>query len=101
MQTALIIKHAIIIKTTIKSERKFLNRSILKIKRMSEFIDLQCGLTNDHIIEQPIGLSCGHCICKKCVPKQSKIRCKICGIETNKHYLETYMKIFYLNYLII
>jgi hypothetical protein len=58
---------------------------------MSEKIDLQCGLTNAHIVEQPIGLSCGHYICKNCVPKQSKIKCKIWSIKTNKHYLKTDM----------
>ena len=26
---------------------------------MSEFSDLQCGLTNDHIVREPISLGCG------------------------------------------
>lgn len=56
---------------------------------MSEFIDLQCGLTNDHIVEQPIGLLCGHYICENCVPDQSKIKCKICSGETEKYNLKT------------
>ena len=55
---------------------------------MSEFSDLQCGLTNDHIVREPISLTCGHCICKKCVSDQDKIQCRICNWETNKCKLE-------------
>ena len=55
---------------------------------MSELNDLQCGLSNDHVVKEPISLSCGHCICKQCVPDQSKIKCNICSIETDKSKLE-------------
>ena len=56
---------------------------------MSEsFGDLQCGLTNDHVLKEPINLSCGHCICKKCVPDQTVIICKICKAETNRSELK-------------
>ena len=51
---------------------------------MSEFSDLQCGLTNDHIVREPISLTCGHCICKKCVNDRAKIICRICSEETDK-----------------
>ena len=51
---------------------------------MSEFRDLKCCLSNDHVVKEPIRLSCGHSICKKCVPDQSKIKCKICSVETDK-----------------
>ena len=54
---------------------------------MSELLteeDLNCGLTNDHIVKEPIRLSCRHSICFPCVPDQDKIKCKICSIETDK-----------------
>ena len=47
---------------------------------MSElFKELYCGLTNNYLT-----LSCGHSICKQCVPDQVKIKCKIRTIETDK-----------------
>ena len=58
---------------------------------MSEiFSELYCGLTNDHVLKEPINLSCGHSICKQCVPNscQAKIKCKICRIETEKSILK-------------
>ena len=56
---------------------------------MSVFLrELYCGLTNDHIVKEPICLICGHCICKHCVPDEAKIKCKICNTETNKSKLE-------------
>ena len=56
---------------------------------MSDLLrELYCGLTNDHVVKEPISLSCGHCICKKCVPDQVKIKCKICSIETDKSNLQ-------------
>lgn len=40
-----------------------------------------CALANDnHFIENPVTLSCGHSICKRCVPKKIEdLLCKICG----------------------
>ena len=56
---------------------------------MSEiFCELYCGLTNDHIVKEPISLLCGHSICKQCVPDQAKIKCVICSTETDKHNLQ-------------
>ena len=56
---------------------------------MSELIrELYCALTNDHIVKEPISLSCGHCICTQCVPDKVKIKCKICSEETDKSKLE-------------
>ena len=56
---------------------------------MSElFNDLQCGLTNDHVVKEPNSLSCGHCICKMCVPDKTIIICKICNAETNRSELK-------------
>ena len=50
---------------------------------MSEFLrDLYCGLSNDHIVKEPITLTCGHSICKQCVHDQVKIKCKICSEES-------------------
>ena len=56
---------------------------------MSEiFNQLYCGLTNDHIVREPISLSCGHCVCKTpCLTDQSRIKCKICTIETDESEL--------------
>ena len=50
---------------------------------MSEILkQLYCGLTNDHIVREPISLSCGHCVCKTpCLTDQSRIKCKICNLE--------------------
>ena len=31
------------------------------------FRELCCGLTNDHVVKEPISLSCGHSICKQSV----------------------------------
>ena len=56
---------------------------------MSELLkELYCGLTNNHVVKEPISLSCGHSICKQCVPDQVKIQCKICSEETNKSRLK-------------
>ena len=67
----------------------FLNKK----NRISEFNDLKCGITDDHIVREPISLSCGHCICKNCVPdiQEANINCKICSVET----------VAYLDYLMI
>lgn len=57
---------------------------------------LQCGLSNDdHILMQPVSLSCGHSVCKKCIPlnfnydgvetgcgtihNEQINKCKLCG----------------------
>ena len=56
---------------------------------MSEILsELYCGLKNDHVVKEPISLSCGHCICKQCVHDQVKIKCKICSVETIKSKLK-------------
>ena len=43
----------------------------------------RCALGEDeHIYKEPITLSCGHCICKSCIPEiKDKLTCKICGDE--------------------
>ena len=52
---------------------------------MSELLrELYCGLTDDHIVKEPISLLCGHSICKHCVPDQVKIKYKICSEETDE-----------------
>ena len=50
--------------------------------------ELYCGLANDHVVKEPISLSCGHSVCKQCVPDQLKIKCKICSEKTDKCKLE-------------
>ena len=51
---------------------------------MSEILrQLYCALTNDHIVREPISLSCGHCICKTpCLTDQMRIKCTICNLDT-------------------
>ena len=75
---------------------------------------LLCAIARDqHIFEQPITLSCGHCACKKCLLRQTQIVvCEICKeenhmpnllqvkecvplIETIDAYLEDLYKIIY------
>ena len=56
---------------------------------MSELLrELYCVLSNDHVVKEPISLSCGHSVCKQCVPDQVKIKCKICSEETDKSNLQ-------------
>jgi hypothetical protein len=45
---------------------------------------LKCSL-DDHFIQEPIGLECGHCVCTKCIPVQAcqEIKCLICEKTTN------------------
>lgn len=50
-----------------------------------------CAFANDdHFIEKPIELSCGHLICQKCIPKENNedLACQICGekneVDLNK-----------------
>ena len=75
-------------------------------KLVSElFKGLCCGLTNDHIVKEPITLSCGHCICKHCVPDQVKIKdeaqktrfCKI-NEEGLGYFIFNYVLFFRLFY---
>jgi hypothetical protein len=44
------------------------------------------SVMDEHFIQQPIGISCGHSICRNCVPvndeKHLDIKCSICN-ETN------------------
>jgi hypothetical protein len=42
--------------------------------------DFYCAVAEDqHFIETPISLSCGHSICKDCAPLDPKLICKICN----------------------
>lgn len=50
------------------------------------FSQLRCGLTNDHIVKNPIHLNCGHCICKSCIGAEN-IECKICGQSSYQNEL--------------
>lgn len=53
---------------------------------------IQCALSkNRHFVEHPITMSCGHTICKKCIPNdnnQQQLKCLICN-ELNEHNLNT------------
>jgi hypothetical protein len=48
----------------------------------------QCVIDADcHIVNDPIALSCGHCICRKCIPKSGiELWCSKCK-EKNKYDL--------------
>ena len=52
------------------------------------YSELTCAATNDHIVREPIHLTCGHCICRACLPyeENARILCKItdCGQITDK-----------------
>jgi hypothetical protein len=55
-------------------------------------LTLRCGLSpslsNNHIAIEPISLSCGHVICKECIPNEDgEFECKTCG-QLNKHNLK-------------
>lgn len=47
----------------------------------------RCALSNEpHFIKNPVGLLCGHSICKKCLPKKNGIaivKCVICNQTTD------------------
>jgi hypothetical protein len=56
-----------------------------------KFIELICGLSDDgHFSQEPLILSaCSHSCCKKCLFKEASdetrsIRCKICGVQTDR-----------------
>jgi hypothetical protein len=46
-----------------------------------DYSDFYCALAEDqHFIETPISLSCGHSICKGCIPAvDQSLVCKICN----------------------
>ena len=57
---------------------------------MNELLNaVECVIEQDcHIAKEPIGLSCGHCICKECIPKNgSEVWCKKCK-SANKNDLK-------------
>ena len=46
------------------------------------FNDKTCASSKNHIVKEPITLTCLHGVCKSCLPKKSDtIECKICGTE--------------------
>jgi hypothetical protein len=51
------------------------------------FIEFECAVSEDrHFIKHPIILpSCGHSICKQCLPNEANfIKCKLCSEITNR-----------------
>ena len=56
------------------------------------FVEFECALSSDkHFIKEPITLSsCGHSVCRSCLPKTSInndsviIKCNLCGEVTNR-----------------
>ncbi len=50
---------------------------------------LLCGLSSDnHFIEAPVSLYCGHSVCIKCLPEDryQAIKCLICGYLTEEDF---------------
>ena len=54
--------------------------------------ELKCAsLDHDHFVIKPITLpTCGHTICKTCIPKDANqgIKCKLCGFVTKQDLTE-------------
>ena len=41
---------------------------------------VECVFDKDnHIVEEPIGLSCEHCMCKRCIQNTSEVFCTKCN----------------------
>lgn len=41
---------------------------------------LECAISIDnHIVMESIPLSCGHCICRQCIPESHSFNCKLCN----------------------
>ena len=72
---------AITNKNEIDDDKQFKNNE-KTLSNMDECL-FYCALAdNQHILEIPICLSCGHSICKKCIPRETtNFKCKICDRE--------------------
>ena len=48
--------------------------------------ELLCGISNDHFVEKPISLNCGHNCCKDCIQKLKikTFKCSLCGRISEK-----------------
>jgi hypothetical protein len=50
-----------------------------------------CSLGNEHIVECPISLVCGHLVCKFCLQDQEQVFCGVCNeirkvvLNSNEH----------------
>jgi hypothetical protein len=70
---------------------------------MEELLNaIECVLNDDdrHIVKEPIGLSCGHSICKECIPKNRlQIVCSKCK-TTNTNDLITSRASLGIQYLL-
>ena len=56
--------------------------------------ELKCSISNDgHFLIKPIALTCGHCICRNCIPCShiDEIRCKICDSVAKLDSTECYV----------
>jgi hypothetical protein len=61
---------------------------VLRMKRSLSDIEIEdetkCALCTS-LLDKPISLSCGHCVCKKCIPISNNrinscVKCKICHV---------------------
>ena len=57
----------------------------MSFKEILDQIKCYKQIDNDHIVEEPIELNCGHSICKKCFMSDCKkrVNCAKCGEVTN------------------
>jgi hypothetical protein len=63
------------------------------------------SLKYDHIVQEPLSLNCGHCICKTCSVKEKKLYCKTCNKLTDRDMKDenesiVFNTIIYLSYLL-
>jgi hypothetical protein len=76
---------------------------LIEDKTMEELLNaVECVLNVDylHIAKEPTALSCGHCICKECIPKKGRnFVCSKCKL-TNSSALDKPRVSFGINYLI-
>ena len=67
-------------------------KQIIEIARCASTLD-------EHILHDPISLSCGHYICQKCIPADTNLACNICGIQ-NENVLKNSKVSLLAQYLI-
>jgi hypothetical protein len=48
-------------------------------------IQLKCAgfSVDEHFVQEPIALQCGHCVCKKCI-STTTLKCSQCGKTTER-----------------
>ena len=57
------------------------------------------GDDDNHIVKEPLALSCGHCICRECIPQDEQLSCYKCKL-INKNNLKDSKVSFATEFLI-